>query len=1138
MLFKITTMNNKKILKPQEGFQQKFLESKADIVIGGGAAGCMISDTLVNTSEGYKEIIDVKVGDYVLSLNVDTKELEYKEVINTFRYGGPEDTKEMCDIKINNQTIQLTTNHEFYIESNWIATELIAKRVLERNTKNKQKVLCFNSRENSNNELEKYRSSKRISRDKNTKGVHASYFNDRRQEENISSAQTCSNGFSTEPREQTSSKPYRQSKTQQLLNKLRVVYTSRELRPLKRLYEVATSSRLFERNVKRFSNWYSTINGTRSKGNQTEIYTESLQQRDTSERVQRNSIVYKGYSNSQELEACELNIDNIESVNIYQTNEYVYDLCVADNHNYVITTDNIIVHNSGKALSLDTNIIDGVGNTINMMDLGVGMEVMGDDGKPTTITAIHDHSDLIFYEVEFTDTTKIKACEDHLWRVRESGEDWEVLSTKDMLGTRNQYEVPLVKPLQLKEIDNLPIDPYLMGVFLGDGHFMKGGSVSVAVGFEELAGFASILPTPHKLYDGGSCYKLIYNQYKKEIKQLGLNGMVRDDKFIPGIYLKGSIEQRLALLQGLMDTDGTVSTRLSGSTAVSFCNQNKNLIDGVVELVRSLGGVTSLYHYKTDTRDEYYVNIRMAYYNPFKLDRKANVFIPKYNIKKKIKSITCIENQPGRCITVDNRNKCYITEDYTVTHNSYALLLELGRLINVENATGVVFRRTSPELRAGGGLWDTASQIYGSIADINNTKLELSFDSNAKIKFSHLQKEGDVHSHQGSQYAFVGFDEVQHFTWKQFNYMLSRNRTMTNINPYIRCTCNPEAGVWLRDFIDWWIGGDGYPVNERDGKLRYMYSKGDKVTDIIWGDTKQEVIDKLDGLLEETAERFGVKAEDLIKSVTFIAGSLDDNQKLLENNPQYIGNLLALGDVEKAKLLYGNWNEYNDDTTRLFNNIDGIFMDTGTTDPNGLYSISVDPARSGKDLAVIIAWKGFEAIAMQIFTKCSTEDIYNAVETFREIYNIPRQRVIVDSDGVGGGVVDRGRYLGINNGGRPINSVNETTNFDHLKSQLYYLGARVINNHAVTGFRINTNQIYVDGKKTTKVNGELVMDIIQRELEAYTRDFTLGKKRINNKKEIKSKIGHSPDFSDCVMYSFYNVLNRRIYGLNQPIKVN
>ena len=464
---------------------------------------------------------------------------------------------------------------------------------------------------------------------------------------------------------------------------------------------------------------------------------------------------------------------------------------------------------------------------------------------------------------------------------------------------------------------------------------------------------------------------------------------------------------------------------------------------------------------------------------------------------------------------------------------SYALLLELARLINVEDATGVVFRRTSPELRAGGGLWDTACKIYNPIADVNNTKLELVFSkTKAKIKFSHLQKESDVYNHQGSQYAFIGFDEVQHFTWKQFNYLLSRNRTMTEVIPYIRCTCNPEAGIWLRDFIDWWIGGDGYPIPQRDGKLRYMYSKGDKISNIIWGNTKQEVIDQLNGELEEIATKFGVNPEDLIKSVTFIAGSLEDNLKLLQNNPQYLSNLLSLDVEEKAKLLYGNWNEYNDDTARLFTNIDNIFSDTQTIDPNGVTTISVDPARSGKDLAVIMVWKGFECVSMFILTKCTTEDIYNTIEVARQIYNVPKNRVIVDSGGVGGGVVDRGNYLGINAGGRPIDSVNESKNFDYLKSQLFYLTARIINNHLVTGFKINTNNIYVDGKLNAKVNGELVMDIIIEELKAYTRDFSVGKKRINNKKEIKSRLGHSPDFTDCISFNSYNYLNRLIHGLN------
>ena len=466
---------------------------------------------------------------------------------------------------------------------------------------------------------------------------------------------------------------------------------------------------------------------------------------------------------------------------------------------------------------------------------------------------------------------------------------------------------------------------------------------------------------------------------------------------------------------------------------------------------------------------------------------------------------------------------------------SYALLLELGRLINVDNATGVVFRRTSPELRAGGGLWDTASTIYGALADINNTKLELFFgNSKAKIKFSHLQKESDVHSHQGSQYAFIGFDEIQHFTWKQFNYMLSRNRTMTNINPYIRCTCNPEAGTWLKEFISWWIGEDGYPIEDRDCQLRYMYAKGDKVTDIIWGDSKEEVIEKLDGLLEETALRFNIQPEDLIKSVTFIAGSLEDNKKLLVNNPEYVGNLMALDEADKAKLLYGNWNDYSDDTMKLFTNTTNIFGKGIGIDSNGMSSISIDPARSGKDLAIIMAWQGLEVVSISIFTKCTTEEIHYATETYRDIYSVPRNRVVVDSDGVGGGVVDRGKYIGINNGGRPIDARNETTNFNHLKSQLYYLGARIINNHELTGFKIHTNQIYVDGKKTNKVNGEFVMDIILREFGSFTRDLGSGKKRINTKDEIKSFIGHSPNFTDCIMYNLYLYLNRPIKNLNLP----
>lgn len=136
------------------------------------------------------------------------------------------------------------------------------------------------------------------------------------------------------------------------------------------------------------------------------------------------------------------------------------------------------------------------------------------------------------------------------------------------------------------------------------------------------------------------------------------------------------------------------------------------------------------------------------------------------------------------------------------------------------------------------------------------------------------------------------FDELCHFTWSQFIYMLSRNRSMCGIKPYIRATCNPDSQSWVRSFIDWWIDKDtGYPIEERSGKIRYFIMREDKV---IWADTKQELEEKYNNCLP--------------KSATFISSKIYDNPALLKQNPEYLANLQALPKFEREQLLHGNWN--------------------------------------------------------------------------------------------------------------------------------------------------------------------------------------------------------------------------------------
>lgn len=234
---------------------------------------------------------------------------------------------------------------------------------------------------------------------------------------------------------------------------------------------------------------------------------------------------------------------------------------------------------------------------------------------------------------------------------------------------------------------------------------------------------------------------------------------------------------------------------------------------------------------------------------------------------------------------------------------TYALLLEAVRHTGNPKFGAVIFRRQSIQITQEGGLWDSSYEVYGGMKGAvpkTSPRYHWKFKTGARVGFAHIDGDRDLGKWQGSQIALIGFDELTHFTKKQFFYMMSRNRSASGIDPYIRATCNPDADSWVADFISWWIDPDtGYPISERSGVIRYMVHMNDVIS---WFDTEEEGID--------FAKRNGLdafKAEKSVKSVTFIASTLQDNKILMENDPGYLANLLALTEVEKERLLNGNW---------------------------------------------------------------------------------------------------------------------------------------------------------------------------------------------------------------------------------------
>lgn len=213
----------------------------------------------------------------------------------------------------------------------------------------------------------------------------------------------------------------------------------------------------------------------------------------------------------------------------------------------------------------------------------------------------------------------------------------------------------------------------------------------------------------------------------------------------------------------------------------------------------------------------------------------------------------------------------------------------------------VFFRRTLVQVRNEGGLWDESEKLYPHLQAQPRSAPDLSwtFQSGASVSFAHMEHEKTVLNWQGAQIPLICFDELTHFTAKQFWYLLSRNRSMCGVRPYVRATCNPDADSWVAKFIEWWIDQTtGLPIPDRAGVLRWFIRIGDG---IIWADSPEE-------LAHHTApDENGAARPIPPKSVTFIPAKLSDNRALMAADPGYLANLMALPTVERERLLGGNW---------------------------------------------------------------------------------------------------------------------------------------------------------------------------------------------------------------------------------------
>lgn len=415
------------------------------------------------------------------------------------------------------------------------------------------------------------------------------------------------------------------------------------------------------------------------------------------------------------LDVCEqLKLKVAPALQVYQQSEQATQADLDGLYPFQVTGVDFLSQHSGALLADDmglgkaqplTSTLWTTSGPIKMGDIQVGQKIIGRNGRETTVTGVFPQGVKSVYEVRFTDGVSVRCCDEHLWAVNTPTRKYrdqphQVKSLHDIrtsLAYNNgnlRHYVPQTLPVQFS--GRLPVNGYLLGYLLANGNLTSHTPRLSIPDTETVDRLQRMLPAGMSLkYTSGIDFYLSQddrlpvldsNTVTAVLRQVGLMGGKAEAKFLPESWLYVSIDDRLDLLQGLLDGDGSVC-----DNHVEFSSASKSLAEAVILLVQSLGGTATLnvkdevfYTYNGEILQglpSYRVCVRLPNgISPFRLSRKAACFCGwlKYPPIRGIKEVVFVGEEECQCISVDAADHLYLTDGFVVTHNTVQALRALS----------------------------------------------------------------------------------------------------------------------------------------------------------------------------------------------------------------------------------------------------------------------------------------------------------------------------------------------------------------------------------------------------------------------------------------------------------------------------
>lgn len=438
---------------------------------------------------------------------------------------------------------------------------------------------------------------------------------------------------------------------------------------------------------------------------------------------------------------------------------------------------------TSKAQPLDAKILTPAGWAL-MGDMQIGTEVITPDNKTASVIGIFPQGIKDVYRVTFSDGSFTECTADHLWLTQlekernrrskvigthriENGKrrnDFyknplpaqvrsleEIIDTL-MIGSHLNHSIPMVEPIEFAAKSHI-IHPYILGALIGDGSLTIGTPSITTADPEIINKIKSLLPEGIMVNQLSNELGITYsitdifsswttpNRITHELRRLGLYGHKSYTKFIPEEYLFDSVENRLELLRGLMDTDGTTD-----GTYSSYCTVSPQLSKDVQHLIQSLGGNANKacrknsYTYrgiKKQGADSYVVSVKLNNgLNPFFLSRKKDLIQPriKYFPIRYIAKVELVSKKQCQCILLDSPEHLYITDDFIVTHNTLLSVYVALLLLNDKKSSEIIYVRS---------IIESASKSLGSLPGESDEKFS-PFAQPLLDKLEELLSKGDI----------------------------------------------------------------------------------------------------------------------------------------------------------------------------------------------------------------------------------------------------------------------------------------------------------------------------------------------------------------------------------------------------------